>query len=140
MKRLTLHTLFAAAALTAAAGGASAQTLKAEIPFTFHAGEALLAPGTYLVSLDRTMGSSVFMLRNADTGRGVMVDRGVEGDAAKAWRADGQPRLRFDCIGARCALREVWSGGDTRSHYLRAPKIAREEAARSAEIILTKAN
>ena len=42
MKRLKVHYLFAAAALAAVATSASAQNLlKAEIPFTFHAGQAL---------------------------------------------------------------------------------------------------
>ena len=40
MKRLTTNLMIAAAAIAAVAGSASAQTLKADIPFTFHIGAA----------------------------------------------------------------------------------------------------
>jgi hypothetical protein len=140
MKRLTMHSLFAAAALTAVAGGASAQTMKAEIPFSFQAGGTAMAPGSYTVKVDHGSGNAHFLVRNNDTAKAVMLVQSVEGTARKTWRADGQARLGFECAGARCALREVWSGADSRTYYLNGPKLGGNEAARSAEVALTKAN
>ncbi len=49
MKKLTTKLMIAAAALVVAAGAASAQTMKAEIPFAFRAGDKVMAAGTYRV-------------------------------------------------------------------------------------------
>src|SRR5436190_1320450 len=52
MKRFATKSIVLAAALAAVAVGASAQSLlKAEIPFTFRAGDAVLAAGSYRVHL-----------------------------------------------------------------------------------------
>src|SRR5690349_12791214 len=132
MKRSTMTTtLIAAAALTAVAGGASAQTtMKAEIPFTFQAGGAVLAPGNYTLRMSAASGSRVFTLHNLDSGKSAMVVQGIDATAPKHWRADGQARLGFLCGGTRCALTEVWGGGAERAYYFAPPKAERSEAAR----------
>jgi hypothetical protein len=141
MKRLTMNSLVVAAALTAVAGSAAAQTMKAEIPFTFRAGGAVLTPGTYVVKIDSGgSGQTHFVLRNEETRQSVIVGQTVQGLAPRQWRADGQARLGFECVGARCALRNIWSGGDTRAYYLPGPKLGGNETARAAEVALTKAN
>ncbi len=136
MKRLKLHYVFAAAALAATASSASAQNLmKAEIPFTFHAGQALMDPGSYDVKLPE--GNSTYVtLRNTDTGKAVMaVFVNPEETGGKA----GLPRLTFACAGARCILRQVWPGGLGRGYSIAAPRLARGEAVIAREVMLTKA-
>lgn len=139
MKRLTMNCMIAAAALTAVASGASAQSMKAEIPFNFHAGQAMLAPGAYTVTMDRGYGARYFILRNMDTGKGVMVAKNGQRTARKDWEAAGKPRMVFECAGARCALREVWEGPGTAAHMISTPRFAPGEAIRTAEIALTSA-
>lgn len=137
MKRMKLHYLFAAAALAAVASSASAQSLmKAEIPFTFHAGRSLMDPGTYEVKLPE--GASAYMvLRNTDTGKAVLAV--YESPQETNGRA-GQPRLTFACAGPRCILQQVWPGGLSRGYNLPAPKFAHGEAVVAREVKLTKAN
>jgi hypothetical protein len=138
MKRLTMNCMLAAAALTAVATGASAQPMKAEIPFAFHAGAAVLAPGAYTVTLDRGRSGQYFQLTNVDTGRSVLVGRGGDADALKAWLADGKPRLLFECGAARCVLRQVWEGGGGRGHMIPGRSFGRDEAVRTTEIELAR--
>jgi hypothetical protein len=138
MKRLTVHSLVAAAALTVAAGSASAQMLKAEIPFTFRAGEAVMAPGAYQVTVTQTSGFRHYLLRNTDTGKGALMIAAYPGIAPPAWRADGLPRISFQCAGARCVLRQLWEGYGGPTYNFSGPKLGSEEPVRTAEIVLTK--
>jgi hypothetical protein len=138
MKRLTMNCMLAAAALTAVATSASAQSMKAEIPFTFHAGQALLAPGAYQLTIDRGLGGRYFLLRNTDTRKAVLVSMGSGSEAQKAWSADGKPRLRFECAGARCALRQVWVGPTGHAHTIPGPSFGRDEAIRTTEVALSR--
>jgi hypothetical protein len=137
MKRFTTNLMIAAAAIAAVAGSASAQTLKADIPFTFHAGAAVLSPGTYQVKMNSTNGAPIFVLRNADTGKASMVAEHASSDAPKAWRANGAARLAFECAGSRCILRAVWQGGDAPAHHLSGPKFGPNEEVQTAEIRMT---
>jgi hypothetical protein len=139
MKRLTMNCMLAAAALTAVATGASAQSMKAEIPFTFHAGAAQLAPGAYTVKLDRGLSARYFEIRNTDTGKAVLVGNGGERDPQKGWTADGKPRFQFECGGARCVLRQVWDGSSSLAHSIPGPRFRSDEAGRTTEIVFTKA-
>jgi hypothetical protein len=138
MKRLTTQILFAAAALTAIAVNAPAQMLKAEVPFTFHAGQAVMTPGPYNLTLNTSSHNAI--LRNVDTGQSVFVIFGAEATPLKAWRSDGRARMGFDCVGRRCVLRQLWPGNDSRSFEIPGPKLGRDEAVRTAEITLTKVN
>ena len=66
MKQLTMN-LVAAAVVVLAAGSASAQTLKAEIPFTFQAAGAMMTPGTYQILHASNLASRHVVLRNTET-------------------------------------------------------------------------
>jgi hypothetical protein len=131
--------MIGAAAMVAAAGAASAQTtLKAEIPFAFRAGKAMMAPGSYDVSLARnSTGNFYFLLRNADSGQAAMLALFTTEDAPKAWRASETPRLGFECAGERCILRQAWTGEDLTAYRFPSPKLGGEEPMRTAEIPLT---
>lgn len=136
MKRLTTRILFVAAALSAVVVSAPAQMVTAEIPFSFHAGPNLLAPGAYDIKL--LAGSHAVSLRNADTGKTVMVLTAYDTQLPATWKKSRQARLRFDCAGARCVLRDVWPGFDSRGRTITGPKFARDETVMSREITLTK--
>jgi len=136
MRRLKLHYLLAAAALTVVAGNAAAQTMKAEIPFTFRAGLAQMAPGTYVVTAPQ--GSSSYLtVHNRDNGQTAMV---VYSRDASAARKSGPPKLIFACAGARCMLQQVWPGPGSQGFNLPAPKTVRGETATIREVLLTNEN
>src|SRR4051812_11454642 len=103
MKRIATQTLVMTAALAALAVGASAQSMNAEIPFTFRAGGAVLAAGSYQVHAGSSAnGSTVVRLINRDTKRSVMLAQAYRSDAPKA--SNGQPKLWFACAGPSCVL------------------------------------
>jgi hypothetical protein len=137
MKRFTTNLMIAAAAIAAVAGSASAQTLKADIPFTFHAGTGVMSPGTYDLRMNHTSASSILVLQNRETGKSAMVAQFTASDAPKEWRANRAARLAFECAGSRCVLRSVWQGGDASAYNLRGPKFGPNEEVHTAEIRMT---
>ena len=118
MKQLTIN-LMAAAAVALAAGSASAQSLKADIPFTFHASGAVMTPGTYNVL--RSGGSKYVILRNVDTKQSVIAVYDMT-DPSKELKARGKPGIQFECSGARCSLREIWTASGSPAYGFRVPK------------------
>lgn len=137
MKRYTTHVILAAAALAAAAGSASAQTLKAEIPFTFRAGGVVMAPGTYTVSRSNGLAATTFTVKNADSHRSAILARYIPTDASKEWRAQGTAKLGFECAGANCVLRTIWPASDGTAYRLPGAAPTGDEPARMAEVRLT---
>ena len=98
MKRITNYVTTAAAVLMMTAGVASAQTLKAEVPFAFHVGSNVMEPGTIRVQvMSRNTGSGMLIVSNYDAGRSYIVLPKSVGDAPKSWVASGVPKLGFDC-------------------------------------------
>ena len=110
MKSFTTKMTIAAAALMAAAGMASAQTMKAEIPFSFAAGGAVLAPGGYDVTLlTYTSGTRLLQIRNSDTHKTILAMPFMPAEPPKEWNA-GEGKLSFECGASQCNLVEAWSG------------------------------
>jgi hypothetical protein len=132
MKRFLTHSMFAAAALVAVAGSASAQSLKAEIPFAFRAGAVLMQPGTYDVVARQGMSSMLFELHNRDTRQSVVLFRQGTRDVASA----GLRKIAFECVGSNCALRELWTGSEASSLFS-SPKNPSGDPVRIAEVPLT---
>lgn len=103
MKRTALSMMIAAAAVMAAATTASAQNMKAEIPFPFHAAGARMQPGTYWVSLGHLGGGSASVqFYSVDERRSVMAVPHVTSQP-------GVPRssavtLTFACTDGNCVL------------------------------------
>jgi len=108
MNSLTSALKMAAVTLTVAAGCASAQGLKAEIPFTFKAGGATLPAGSYI--LTESSGMRYIHMRNMDNLKAILLVPSVAGDPAKAWKAEGNPKLSFLCGDGRCVLNQIWNG------------------------------
>jgi hypothetical protein len=134
MKSFLIHSMFAAATLVAVAGSASAQSMKAEIPFAFRAGAVLMQPGTYDVVARQGMSSMLFQLQNRDTHESVVLFREGTRDVPKA--AAGVRKLAFLCAAGDCVLSELWTGGEASSVFS-APKNKSGDPVRIAEVRMT---
>src|SRR5437870_3065590 len=108
MKRVTMKTLVVAAALAAAAVSASAQSLNAEIPFNFRAGDAMFSAGTYRIHVSSS-GVPVVQLTNMDTKKSAMVVPQYGRDLKKDV-ASGAAKMWFACTGSSCVLSSLWKG------------------------------
>ncbi len=113
MKTNLIRWMIAAAALTVAAGGASAQTYTAEIPVSFQLGNKLMLPGAYRVGVMAGVNAKIFMLYNQDTHTSAMVMSTALTDAPKPWREAGGARIEFECNRSACALGRIWNGADS---------------------------
>jgi hypothetical protein len=89
MKSLTTNLMLAAIALAAAPGVASAQQLKAEIPFGFRAQGTMLTAGAYTVTKDNTSSVPKFQLRSVESGNSILLVNAIQGDPKKAWESSG---------------------------------------------------
>jgi len=135
MKQLTIN-LVAAAVVALAAGNASAQSLKAEIPFTFQAAGVVMTPGTYEVIHASNTSSRHVVLRNADTKKAVLAMY-MPTDPAKELKAQGKPGIQFECVATRCALREIWTANGSPAYGFNTPKPGSDGPSRMALIPLT---
>jgi hypothetical protein len=136
MKTLTTNLMIAAAALTALAAGASAQSLTAEIPFAFRAGGTALQPGAYRVTMTTSVGRQLVTIRGVETSGTVILANYIVGDASAQQMADGRPKLGFECAAKTCVLRDLWRGGDTVAYRFFGPKL-RGDDVHLAEVALT---
>jgi hypothetical protein len=120
MKRTTMNLMLAAAALMVASTVASAQTMKAEIPFAFRVGNKVMTPGTYRVWTS----NNESQLQIVGLHGGVLVGSGVREDAPKAWQSAGKPILQFACDNdGGCVLRRFWTGNSEGfAHRVTGPK------------------
>jgi hypothetical protein len=111
MTTFTTRMMIAAATVVAAAGVASAQTMRAEIPFTFRANGAVMTAGQYLVTLSTLeAGAPLLEIFNVENHRGALVRATVPQDPPKQWRQTGAGILSFTCGASRCSLSGVWNG------------------------------
>src|ERR1035438_4845280 len=102
MKNLTTKLMFTAAVLVAA-GAASAQPMKADIPFAFQAGGKVMAAGTYLVDLRGPSGTVTIH----GTGREGAV---IANPITHIDRKENTAKLVFVCGRGPCSLVQAWPG------------------------------
>jgi hypothetical protein len=136
MKNLTTNLMLAAIALAAAPGMASAQQLKAEIPFGFRAQGTLVPAGTYTVTKDDTSSVPKFLLRSAESGKSILLVNPIQGDPKKAWEASGAAVLEFECGDSGCALNRFWSRRGAPAYTFSHPKAEKGERTHLAVIRL----
>ncbi|MBZ5617543.1 MAG: hypothetical protein LAQ69_02235 [Acidobacteriia bacterium] len=137
MTNFTTRMMIAAATLVVAAGSASAQILKAEIPFTFRAAGVVMQPGTYQVKINiQQSGVPFFQIRSAEAGRSILLVGTAPHDPNKAWEAAGKAVLNFECGTAPCALTELWTGPDRPAYAFPRPKLGRDEPTRAAVVVM----
>src|SRR5689334_12270939 len=111
MKCFTIQMTLATAALTLAAGMASAQGMKAEIPFSFRVGNQVMQPGEYRVSiLSNYSGNPIVSVASVATLKRVMLAPAVRGDAPREWKAENLPKLSFLCGEGPCSISRMWMG------------------------------
>ena len=101
--------MIAAAALAAAAGGASAQTLKAEVPYTFRVGKATMPPGSYDIMIGQ---NGVVSFSNREAKRSATVIAEASEDPKKEWLKSGEPRMALECAENVCAIARLWAADD----------------------------
>jgi hypothetical protein len=130
MTRLTTKLMIAAAALVAA-GAASAQTMKADIPFAFRAGGKVMAAGTYQMDFRGTGGTVT--IRGLD--RGAVFAKPIT-------HTDGTveaPKLVFACGRGTCSLSQAWPGYSGSGLVFDTPKVDPREESSLTEIRLRPA-
>ena len=129
MKNLTTNMMIAAAALVVAAGVAQAQTIKAEIPFSFRVAGTVMPAGEYRVESKSRVGAPIFWLVNADAHRSIVTMAYLHDYVPST----GEPKLTFECSGANCALVRM-SSGQGETYGFSHPSLGAEEPARVAVI------
>ena len=137
MKKTMTNLMIAAAFVAAAANVASAQTLKANIPFAFRAGDKVMAPGSYHITV--RIQRNVVTLNNDEAGESALVMAGPATDPAKSWSASGSAVLAFECAGSRCSLAQIYTGG-AQSTTIPHPRLSGGEQATLRVIPLEKVN
>jgi hypothetical protein len=110
MKRFTTNMTLAVAALTLAAGTASAQAMKAEIPFTFRVGNTVMQPGEYLVTVVSHSSLQIVQFATADVKHSALAVPVSRSAVPKEWRNEGLPKLRFACYNGPCSVVGLWMG------------------------------
>jgi hypothetical protein len=140
MKTFTMNTIIAVAALAVAAGNASAQTYKADIPMAFRAFDAVMAPGSYEFSLvSGASGRAILVIRNVNSHDAVTVAPFPGTDAPKAWRAAAHPLIGFACYGRACAIQQLWDGTSQSTLAIPVRKLPAAEAERASLVTLSLA-
>jgi hypothetical protein len=100
--------MMAAAAMAVVAGSASAQTLKADVPFAFRTAADRLEAGSYHL---RVASNGIVYLRNEDTHKITLARVARPMDLTKEWKnTPDAPRLAFECAGSDCALLAIYAG------------------------------
>ena len=141
MKSLTNKLMVAAAAMAAVAGAASAQSMTAEVPFSFQVAGVVMPAGTYNVSTShRATNIPIFRLLNTESHQPVLVmPRGShDSGSGDNTRQYTDAKLVFSCATGTCALAQIWTGSGSGAYDLHTPKTGRNEASLIA-IPLTKA-
>jgi len=131
MKKIMTHLTIVAAALAAAAGSAAAQTYKADIPVAFRAGDKVMAPGKYEISVNNSGINTLVRLRNTVTSDSAVLLPFGGHDAPKAWRKAGTPMVGLSC-GRTCTMKELYTARDITSLQFAAPKLPKAEVDRAA--------
>jgi len=115
MKNVTYRSMMlVAAALAASVAPALAQgetRMKAEVPFAFRIGTTEYPAGSYVTSVNVTIGGTgILRLVNEATGepRYAMATAPISTQSASS--RPGEPRLMFRCAESECSLAQVWLG------------------------------
>jgi hypothetical protein len=128
--------LFAAAAVVLGSTAYGQTTMKADIPFAFHAANTTLPAGSYTLIRETTSGVVRVQFLNAATQRSVLSWAG-----ALDLYTDGTPRLLFVCgDSGGCSLHQIRSEAGTVSYPLPRQEAHSTKAALTISIPLTAHN
>ncbi len=109
MNTSTWRGIMAAAALLVAAGSASAQSFRAEVPMAFRAGGTVMNPGSYVISTSAAEGYRTTIHNLTDQKSAILVSA-TRNDAPKAWQESGDAKVTFECLDGNCRLKSIWVG------------------------------
>src|SRR5690242_2609050 len=138
MYRTTFKITIAAAALVVATGVASAQAMKAEIPFAFRVGTEMYDAGSYRVEVQNA-GTRIW-LHPTVKGHGTVVLAMSTHNVPAQWRENAPATLSFECGLGRCQLTQVWSGDEATVVNVPHTKAGRDEAATVRVIHMARSN
>ena len=136
MRNLTTNLMLAALALAAMPGVASAQQLKAEIPFGFRAHGTLVPAGSYTVAKDGTSSVPKFLLRSVASGNSILLANAIQVDPKKAWEANGAAVIEFECGDSGCDLNRLWIRRGSPAYKFSHPSAEKSERTHLAVIRL----
>jgi len=129
MKRSAMQLMVLAAAISAAANVASAQSMTLKVPFSFSVRKIEMPAGNYRLSSTRTYtGQPVFNLMNTDTMRPIALMPTAPLSAGEKGYTDA--KLVFRCSGAQCVLAQIWTGTHLGAFELPTPKSGADEKIR----------
>ncbi len=132
MKTLTMRSMIAVAALAVAAGSASAQTYRAEIPMAFRAGNKVMEAGAYDFSVTlKGGGQEILMVSSRATNRMALLMPIQGDDAPAAWKKAGTAVISFECFGRVCTLRQLWDGNKPYTYAFPSHKLPASETNRA---------
>ena len=135
MNKTNMNLIFAAAVLTVASSAASAQTLKAAIPFNFTVAGRPMAAGTYELSAGDHQ--KRFTVRNLQSYNTVIVLSEGGRDPEKSWKSlSSDGIVQFVC-GDGCALERIWTNSGYPAQKFAAPKSESGKPARLSLIRLS---
>jgi hypothetical protein len=135
MKTTTMRTMIAAATLMVAAGVASAQSYRAEIPMAFRMGDKVMTPGSYEIRVTNSGSGERIVAYNLTSYAAAALGSAVKSDAPKQWRDAGAPKIAFECVDGACSLRKLWDGFAPYVLNVPAHKPAGELMAHRAEVV-----
>jgi hypothetical protein len=138
MFRTTFKITIAAAILVTATTVASAQAMKAEIPFAFRVGTDMYDAGSYRVEVQNA-GTRIW-LHPTVKGHGTVVLAMTTQNVPMQWRENGPATLSFECGLGRCQLTQIWSGDEMPVVKLPHPKAGHDEAATLRVIHMARVN
>lgn len=105
MKKTALRITFTAVAIAAAAVTGSAQTMKAEIPFSFETNGARLNAGAYTVAVSRTPGAQTIVRLAGENGKTVLAVPRYS--STPVWATPSPVVLTFACGEGWCELTKL---------------------------------
>jgi hypothetical protein len=73
--------------------------------------------------------SPIFRLLNVHSGGSIVLLPQAPVDPAKAWKAEGNPKLAFACASGSCALAELWDGSGSYAYTFHRAKPGKNEEA-----------
>ena len=123
MSRMSTGVILAGAWMAFAAGVAAAQSLQADIPFAFRAGDQVFPAGSYQVQLAGRSNELVVLMGNS--GAVTLLPNGATAPG-RAAISTGDPKLTFECGPARCALIQLWTGAGAQALIFRQPLMRNE--------------
>ncbi|HTS65202.1 MAG TPA: hypothetical protein VMH28_24435 [Candidatus Acidoferrales bacterium] len=135
MKNLTSKLMITAAAVAMVTGVASAESLKADIPFAFRAGGKVMAPGTYRVTTSDA--KHYVVLANFAAKDSVIAVPVAQTNPPKS---GNDPVITFDCGRGPCELVRLWTASGYPALKFSHSKSGSTEQASLTEIRLVRAN